>query len=231
MPAEPRVGPQDQQTVMLTVALMNPFAVSDQSRDAIAAAIRRGRARVDALSRNRSAADEISRDARLSEWRRRALEWEIARGGEPAASRFSLLELLWLGRDAADLPRAWEAWGAASLPLTGCLCLAMPRPRPWEEDAGYASAVLGTRGADVGLRVAEILADLNLPAALAPSVASYAMEDVLEHARLSRTDDWDEFGRAARELPRERLVDYVAALTAGGPLVPVTKDENAPRIP
>jgi hypothetical protein len=231
MPAEPKIGPQDRQTVMLTIALMNPFAMSNDARDAIADAIRRGRARADALPRSVDAIDEAARDAGLSEWRRRALEWEIGRGAGSAASRFSLLELLWLGRGGGDIPAGWDAWGAAVLPLTGCVCLEMPRLRAWEEDAGYASAVLGTRGADVGLRVAEALADFQLPASLAPSLAGYAMQDVLDHARLSHADDWDEFGRAVRELPRERMVDYVAALSAGGPLVPVTKDENTPRNP
>ena len=230
MPAEPRVGPQDRQTVMLGVALMSPFAVSNESRDGIAAAIRRGRARVAALASDAGPLDEVTRAAGWSEWRRRALEWEMARGEARPASRFSLLELMWLGLDR-EIPADWDAWGAAALPLTGCVCLEMPRPKAWEDDAGYAAAVLGTRAADVNLRVAEALADLDLPASLAASLAGYAMQDVLEHARLSRADDWEEFGRAARELPRQRMTDYVAALTAGGPLVPVAKDENAPHKP
>ena len=161
----------------------------------------------------------MSRDAALSEWRQRALEWDLAHGATDAASRFSLLELLWLGAGTAELPADWDAWGAAALPLTGCLCLAMPRPRPWEENAGYASALLGTRAADVALRVAEMLAETKLPASLAPALVRYTMQDVLDHARLSRPGDWNEFGRAARGLPRERLADEISALAAGGPLV------------
>jgi hypothetical protein len=229
MPPEPSVGPQDRQTMTLTVALMNPFAFGDASRDAIVAAIRRGRDRVKALTSDAGSLDAVSRDAGLSEWRARAVAWEIGHGVDPAA-RFSLLELLWLG-SAGRLPAEWDAWGAAVLPRTGCLCVSLPRPRPWEADAGYASAQLGTRAADVALRLAEALAELDLPASLTPALAGYTMQDSLEHARLARPDDWEEFGRAARELPQERLADYVSALAVGGPLVSLTNDERTPHIP
>jgi hypothetical protein len=229
MPAEPTVAPQDRQALALTAALMNPRATDDGSRDGIVAAIRRGRARAEALTAATLA--DVARDAALSEWRREALAWDLTHGATDAASRFSLLELLWLGSAGSPLPAAWDAWGAAALRRTGCLCLEMPRPRAWEEDAGYAVSLLGTRGADAALRTAELLADFRLPAAVAPALVGYTMQDVLEHARLPRPDDWEAFGRAARDLPRERVADEVAALAAGGPLVPVTKNENDRHIP
>jgi hypothetical protein len=226
MPPEPRVGPQDRQTLMLTVALLNPSAMSDEARDAIVAAIRSGRARVKGLQADPSQIDSVARDGGLSEWRRRAIEWVLARGGSDVTPRFSPLELFWLGSDSGVRDVRLDAWGAATLPRSGCLCLEMPAPRPWEEEAGRASAVLGSRAADVTLRIAEALAELDLPASLTPSLAGYAMQDVLEHAQLSYADDWNEFGRAARDLPAERMYDYIAALTARGPLVPLTKDEK-----
>jgi hypothetical protein len=221
MPGEPKLGSQDQQTVMLSAALLNPFDMSDVARDDIASAIARGRARVAALPRDSSEPDELARAAGLSEWRRQALAWTIARDGHAVTFQFSLLELFWLGTTGPDVSRAIDAWGAAALPLTGCLCLEMPRPGAWEDLGGRASAVLGTRGADVALQIAETLAALKLPASLAPAIGSYVTQDVIEHAQLAYTDDWEEFGRAARELPRERMFDYIAALTAGGPLVAV----------
>jgi len=229
MPEEPSVAPQDRQALALTVALMTPRAMDDDSRDEVVAAIRRGRARVEALSA--ATLDEVARDAALSEWRRQALAWDLAHGAADAPSRFSLLELLWLGSAGSPMPASWEAWGAAALRRTGCLCLEMPRPRPFEEDAGYAVSLLGTRGADAALRTAELLAEFRLPATLAAALSGYTMQDVLEHARLSRPDDWEAFGRAARDLPRERVADEVAALAAGGPLLPVTKNENDRHIP
>jgi hypothetical protein len=222
MPGEPKIGPQDRQTVMLTAALFSPFAMTDAGRDGIAAAIARGRARVAGLAAEPSKVDEVASAAGLSEWRRQAVKWSLARGLE-VVSQFSLLELFWSGSPDPNASDVVDAWGAAALPLTGCLCLEMPTPGPWEDFGGRPSAGLGTRGADVGLQIAETLAALTRPAALAAALAGYVTQDVIEHAQLAYPDDWQEFGRAVRELPRERMFDYIAALTAGGPLVPVEK--------
>jgi hypothetical protein len=97
----------------------------------------------------------------------------------------------------------------------------MPRPSPWEDLTGYASAVLGTRGADVPLRAAEALSTLKLPAALAPALAGFVTQDVIDHAQLGYTDDWEQFERAVLDIPAERLSDYVAALAVGGPLIEI----------
>ncbi len=223
MPGEPKLGSQDRQTLILTAALLNPFAMSDVARDDIAAAIARGRGRAAALSQDPTKADDLARAAGFSEWRRQALAWTAARDGQEVVLQFSLLELFWIGLPGTDVARGIDAWGAAVLPLTGCLCLEMPRPGAWEDFGGRASAVLGTRGADVALQIAETLAALKLPASLAPAIGGYAMADVIEHAQLAYTDDWEQFGRAARELPRDRMFDYIAALTAGGPLVAVER--------
>ena len=98
----------------------------------------------------------------------------------------------------------------------------MPDAGPWEMRGGRtATGQLATRGVDVGLRIAEFLAQLELPTALAPSLLAYAMQDVLDHAQPAFFDDWPAFERTARELPRERLNDYIAALAAGGELIPL----------
>ena len=222
MPAEPKVGPQDRQTVMLTAALLNPFDMTDGARDAVAAAIARGRARVAALSDDPSKLDEVVRAGGLSEWRHQAVKWSLARG-HLVLPQFSLLELFWIGSPDPNAIDGVDPWGAATLPLTGCLCLEMPHPGAWEDLGGHPVAVLATRGADVNLAIAETLAALKLPASLAAALGGYVTQDVIEHAQLAYPDDWQEFGRAARELPRERMFDYIAALTAGGALVPVEK--------
>ena len=114
-----------------------------------------------------------------------------------------------------------HAWGAAALPLTGCMCLQMPAARSWEEKTGRsATGLLATQAVDVSLQVADALASLQLPAALAPSILSFAAQDVLDRAQPAYPDDWNEFGHAARTLSRDHLMDYIAALTANGPLVP-----------
>jgi hypothetical protein len=54
-----------------------------------------------------------------------------------------------------------------------------------------------------------------------PAVVAFAMQDVIDVAHPSYLDDWAAFERAARDLPHDRIVDYVAALAADGPLRPV----------
>jgi hypothetical protein len=69
----------------------------------------------------------------------------------------------------------------------------MPHPSPWEDFAGYATEVLATRGADVPLKIAEVLATLKLPASLAPALEGFVTQDVIDHARLAYPDDWEAF--------------------------------------
>lgn len=218
MPGEPKIGSQDRQTVMLTVALMNPFTLSDTARDDIVTAVSAGRARVASLSQNPSSLEDVARDAGLSEWRRHAVAWVLTQRRD-VAPLFSLLDLFWLGSRSADGTRQTDEWGAAALPLTGCLCLAMPERGAWENLRGYASPVLATQGADISLRIAETLSALKLPGGLAPALAGFVAQDIIDHAPLADPDDWVEFGRSVQDLPRERMFDYIAALTVGGPLI------------
>jgi hypothetical protein len=142
-------------------------------------------------------------------------------------SRLSLVELFWLGSPRGANASAFDAWGAATVMLDGCLCLRMPRPEPWELRSGRpATGHLATTGADVSLRVAEVLAELKLPAALAPAIISYAMQDVVDLAQPAFFDDWPAFQRVARDLPRERLIDYISAVAADGALVPLPTDSS-----
>jgi hypothetical protein len=222
MPQEPKLGIQQRVALSVTASLLTPLAMTDAARDEIAAALGRGRARVEALSADDAEVEKVAREAGLSEWRRVALAWTIEHNRPAALAQFSLLELFWLGTPRASAVRSLDAWGAAMLPLTGCLCLEMPRPRPWEDLAGRrVSGFMATRAADVALRVADALAALHLPASLAPGILSFALQDVTEQAQPAYADDWQEFGRAARALPLDRLTDYIAALTANGPLVPI----------
>ncbi len=220
MPGEPTLGSQDRQTLMLTAALSNPFEMTDDSRDAITAALSRGRGRGAALAADPAKLDEIAAAAGLSEWRTRALAWSLAQRRDLLPA-FSLLELFWLGASHDDVRARLDAWGAAALRLNGCLCLELPGPSAWENLAGYSPEVLATRGADVLLKVAETLVALKLPARLAPALAGFVVQDVIDHAELGYPDDWEAFSRAVLAIPAQRISDYVAALTVSGPLVEI----------
>jgi hypothetical protein len=67
-----------------------------------------------------------------------------------------------------------------------------------------------------------MLRDLHLPAPIAKVVLSGAMQDFIDEVRPTDDADWITLSRAARSVTRERIEDYVAAATAGGPLVPDT---------
>ena len=77
--------------------------------------------------------------------------------------------------------------------------------------------------ADLQLRVAEWLAERNLPAALTPGVMAFAMWDLVMNTQMADGDDWIPVFRAAQGVSSDRIADYVAALAADGPLVPATK--------
>lgn len=221
MPPEPRISINERHTAELTVALLNPARLTDAARDEIAAALERGRARLASLSADRDEIRRVAEAAGLSEWRREALAWSLSHEPDRAASQLSLVELFWLGAPRQLASGSLDAWGAAVLPLPGCSCLEMPRPRPWEDFAGRPSVgLLSTRGADVALRVAAVLAERRLPATLAPAVTAFAMLDTLDHAAAAHYDDWTGFTDAARRIAPERIEDYVSSLTASGPLFP-----------
>jgi hypothetical protein len=220
MPPEPRLVSAERQTAALSVALLRPTALTDAGRDEIAAALARGRARLDALGTDRREIERVAEDAGLSAWRREALAWTLANDRERLASQLSLVEMMWLGKPKISEAISLDSWGAAVLPLNGCVCLAMPRAAPWESLIGRPSlGLLATRGADVAILVADTLASLKMPSEIAPGVIAFAMQEVMDQARPSHFDDWSEFSRAARTMPRDMLVDFIAAQAAGGPLL------------
>ena len=220
MPTESKTTATLRQTTALTAALVNTYALTDAARDEIAAALGRGRARLAALTADRADVERLAREAGLSEWRREALAWTMTQDPGRAASALSLVELFWLGAPRQTAAAPLDPWGASVQPLTGCTCLRMPRAQPWENLAGRpAQGLLATRAADVSLLVAEALASRKLPASLAPGIVGLAMQDALEQARPAYFDDWSGFTSAVIGLPADRMDDYIAALTANGPLV------------
>jgi len=227
-PLVPRLHGAERRTFIRTVAALNPRDALDADRDAIAAAIARGRERVAAIACRGDACvaptdgatlDALMRDAALSAWRRAELRWIVAHAPERTARFFSLGELYWLG-GGAPLQRP-HAWGIFALSDAGCLCLRFPAPAPWEDALGLSGAgTLATRVPDLALRIAELLSELRLPSILARDTLAYATEEFLTLAQPAHPDDWTAMMDQAKALGRERVEDYISALTAAGPLVP-----------
>jgi hypothetical protein len=219
MPAVSALSTMDRRTLAMSVALIDPRAITDQARDAAAAALARGRERVMGLTARPETLDAIADAAALSEWRRAGLRWQLARDPARVTEAFTLLELFRLGGGTPA-----PGWGAASKALDGCFCLRLSPGTAWEEYAGRpSSGLLATQLADVMLRTAQALSARRLPALLMRDVAAFAMQDAMDAARPGYFSDWLSVAFAARDLSDDRFDDYVAALTAAGPLIPVPR--------
>jgi len=224
-PAAPVLSGNDRDAFVATLGLVNPFALTDAGRDAITAAIERGRERLTAALSGRTF-DALADEIHVDGWRRRAARWTLVHAPDRLPSLFSLSELLLLG--GANGPEL-DAWGVSAFASTGCLCTRLPVPGVWAILIGRPNlGMLATQVADLNLRVAMALAELKLPAALAGGVLAAALEDVVAGLRPIDSDDWLGLVRGARTMPRERFEDYVASLTASGPLVADTPPRERP---
>ena len=232
MPGASHLSTSDRRALAATIALVDPQRLTDTHRDVIAAALARGRERIELLAASAMGSDRgqtpqkilgpIATDAALSGWRQNSLTWLLANDAARVAGSFTLLELFRLG---AGQKR--DQWGTTAFPLDGCLCLRHPADDPWEDYAGRPSTgQLATQLPDVMLRTAEVLSKRKLPALLAREVAAYAMQDAIDRGRPAYFDDWLPIALAVRELPDERFDDYVAALTVAGPLTPAARGKR-----
>jgi hypothetical protein len=217
VPAVPTISGNDQSSFMLSVALSNARALTDEALLQIADAVARGtRAIADARADPAQLAAAATAAA-ISPWRGATLGWVAANESERLNEQFSIIERARLGGLRADqLP----AWGAVSI-VTGCLCLEMPRARIPEATVGRAAdGLVAGQSTDLMLRIATLLAELKMPAALATSVLSYAMRGFLDAVRPLHAADFDAFTRQATALDRRTVEDYLAAIAAIGPLRP-----------
>jgi hypothetical protein len=221
LPPPPSGNAFDRSALAATVVLSNPFDVSNSERDRLAAAIRHGRARLAEVMTSPSALAAAARAAGVGAWWQQVLPWALAHEPERVPDFFLLSDLLRLGSAHVEFERPPDAWGAARLDTEGCLCLRFPFPCARETLAGRVGTSLAAeQSADLSLRIAEALADLGLPAELTRSIMALAAQDVLDTYRPAYSDDWTALGVAVLHLTRSRFEDYVAALTAGGPLIP-----------
>jgi hypothetical protein len=214
---QPTLNESDRRTLVTTLALTSPFSIDQATAARVMAWLRDGRAVAADPGRLHERLDRLSLDGR----RREALRWAAEHTPEEVERLLMRTELVLLGRDAgASLP---AIWGQADTARTGCLCLAFPDPPAIDRVAGRAgTGLLTSRIADLKLRVLEVLDELRLPAVLARGVLASAMQDYLDDVRPANGDDWLALVRHMDRVPRDRFDDYVAALAAGGPLVPTT---------
>jgi hypothetical protein len=218
---QPTLSGPDRRTLVATMALMNPADLSDSTRLALVAAVRRGRAVLDeVLAADAHVEDTVSRVG-IAGWRAQLLRW--ARAFEPDAVPLMVArsELVWLGA-GEPLPPDIHAWGAPTQSIDGAWALRFPGPEPIDAVGGrQASAYLPGRFADLTLRLAELMADLRVPAPLTREVLRTALQRFVDEAHPAYPDDWLALVRHAGEVTRAQVEDYVYGLTVtDGPLVP-----------
>lgn len=216
----PRVASLDRDGFAVGLALLDYRRLSDEMRDAIAAAVTRGTARAAAVAAGRQSMPALVDALGLEPIRQRSLTLAQAETPLRIPEMFTLTELVRLGggTTVSDL----DAWGANAMALTGCACTHTILPSRWGLLTGRPQLPLAAASVpDLNIRIASALADLRLPASLARPVLAAALQDFLEDAAPVDGGDWWALSRSARALSRERIEDYVAAAASvGGVLVP-----------
>jgi len=217
----------DRNTFAESLALLNPWDLDDRDRDAISAAIARGRARLDeAVRQPGEAFGPLTDEVRLDGWRRRAVRWAAVNEPPKVTSYFSLAELATIGGGGA-IP-SLDRWGTSSNTTDACLCLAAPAPGGAILHAGRPqTGEFASQVADLHLHAAEALAALHLPAQLARGVLSAAVQDYVDGVHPLHPSDWLTLVRTAQAIPTDRVADYVGMLTADGTLA-VDRPSTAP---
>ena len=219
---KPTVGSEDRRVFARTVALMEPTALTNLDRETIVSAMRNGRA-VLAAVRTLGEAGAISDAIGLSSSRRTLLAWTVAHDPERLPASLSPVELLWLGLGAKPLDEKLHAWGTAGEPRQACHCLRLDR-RPWETVAGRWHAGMVASGfPDLSLRLAELLDGLRMPAPLLAPVLASATLEFVDNVISRDPDDRRGLVEFVRALGPAQVERYLALLTTGGPLVPVTE--------
>ena len=226
----PRLRSTEREAFALNAALLDASRLNESDRTALVAAVERGRTRVAALPQNAADVDPVAAAVRMDGWRRRTLKWTIEHEPARVPGTFSLVELMTLG---GDVPAAsLDAWGLSAYLWTGCICTRMPAPGGWRLFEGRPQlAYMSFIVSDLNLRIAALLDELHLPAALERPVLADAIQDLIDETSPADANDWLSIAQTAQALTRLRVEDYVAAQAAvDGPLVPVEESATA-RIP
>jgi len=85
----------------------------------------------------------------------------------------------------------------------------------------FLSATVGP-----SVRIAQVLEARGLPGALGPALLSSLVADLIREAPVSFEGDAFGLALGAGDVPEERFDSYLAALAAGGPIVPATANSE-----
>jgi hypothetical protein len=224
---KPTLNDADRRAFIEAVAIVRPLALTDGDRDAIVAGLRTGRERL-AAARTATDADALAQEIRLGPIARTVLAWTVVHDPDRRAAFLSPRELLWLGLSGGSHDGRLHAWGAPAEPRVGCVCLRLDGPRPADLLTGrWDTAIFASGFPDLNLRLAELLAELGMPALLLAPVLASATLDFVNTVHSRDPDDRRGLASFVQGLSDERLEQYLALLTTDGPLVPVDGSESS----
>ena len=224
----PTLNGNDILTITRGISLLSPRRMSDSAQAAVADAVERGRARVNALTSAPSEFEAVVRDAGLDGWRARQVLWSLENSPESVPSAFGMRDLVRLGQLPADIDLS--PWGMPANAVGGCLCLDLDVRFTWWNASGRTQlGLLPSVLPDLNLRVAAALHELHVPAVLGRAVLSYVAQSYVDRVRTTDSDEWLGFARTATQWPREEIEDAIAALAADGPLTPETSTATRER--
>ncbi len=165
------------------------------------------------------------RHARIDGWRINTMAWDVSRGHRESLRQLSVTELATLGMNEQLHPGLPTQWSGSSRLVDGCLCLLGARAVTNDQMRGRRLGVQALRPLDVSVRLAELLAALDLDAALVPTLLPMALQDWLDHSRPAWLDDWDAFAAWPRSLTLERVEAYLLHLVSTGIFSPPSPGE------
>ncbi len=214
----PRLSSIERESLAVSVALLEPSRLTDHDRDTVAAAVERGRARVDRLTAHPGELDSLTTELGLGGYRRRSLAFALKTSPAAVVAQFSVSDLLLLGGASLD---DLHAWGQPALYSTGCVCTSFQPSRAWRALEGRVQLpVMTATMGDLNLTMGIMLRDLGVPTALLKAVLTLAMQELIDG--LGDRGDWWGLSAAARDITRQTVEDYVSfAAAVDGPLVPI----------
>jgi hypothetical protein len=185
--------------------------------------MQRGRQRL-ASARSEADANAVADDVRLGPMMRTLLAWAVMHDPSRVATFLLPSELVWAGLGGARMPDGFRRFGAPSEARLGCYCVDLLDPRPLDSfDGRWNAAMMAATFPELNLRLAELLAELRMPASLLGPVLAAATADFVDRAIARDRDDRRGLAEYVLALGRDRVEEYLATLTAAdGPLVPVS---------
>jgi hypothetical protein len=214
------VTEQSRKSLLQGLALLNPYELRDAEQQAIAAAIQRGR-RLTAGWLQTDSLETLRLAAGLEPGRARMLGWFRRHDPDRAAGLLSMPELLRASGQAETLGSWPLRWGAPLIGWNGSLRLGwVPTATALARGAFVEAPHLVAGFPDLPLRLAEVTAELHLPAQIVAPLTRIIGAEFLDRLTSALPDDPTTWSAYVASIPVLRVESAVSALTTEGLLNP-----------